>query len=95
VTTFISDNRDALKSNVEALTEVTGIVARQQQALVDIFDTAPLTLSNLILAYNQQTANLDSRIRLIIALPGQQAPAAPGVGERGDPTLGGILRGGS
>jgi hypothetical protein len=54
-----------------------------------------LTLSNLILAYNQQTANLDSRIRLIIALPNQQAPAVPGAGERGDPTLGGILRGGS
>ena len=44
VTTFIPDNRTRSKSNVEALTEVTGIVARQQQALVDIFDTAPLTL---------------------------------------------------
>jgi len=95
VTTFIQDNREALKSNVEALTEVTGIVARQQRALVDIFDTAPLTLSNLILAYNQQTANLDSRIKLVPVVGRQAAPAAPGAGERGDPTLGGILRGGS
>jgi len=95
VTTFIQDNREALKSNVEALTEVTGIVARQQRALVDIFDTAPLTLSNLILAYNQQTANLDSRILLVPPSGGQQAPVTPAVGAPGDPTLGGILRGGS
>jgi virulence factor Mce-like protein len=100
ITTFVRDNRAALKSDVDALADITSTVAQQQQALITIFDTAPLTVSNLVLAYNAQTGNLDLRPNLIIGPPGTAAPAAafdlPGATSgTSDPTLAGILRGGS
>lgn len=61
ITGFVRDNRELLKSNVEALTEVTGILVRQQRALVDVLDVAPLALSNLNLTYNARSATLDTR----------------------------------
>ena len=34
---------------------------RQQQAIVDVLDVAPLALSNLNLAYNARSGTLDTR----------------------------------
>jgi phospholipid/cholesterol/gamma-HCH transport system substrate-binding protein len=85
VSTFVAQNRASLKSNVDALADVTGILARQQQALVQLLETAPLTLSNLLLAYNPQTGNLDLRVHLITATAGVAS---------GDRTMGGVLPGG-
>jgi phospholipid/cholesterol/gamma-HCH transport system substrate-binding protein len=61
VTTFIRDNRDELKSNVNALADVTGVLVRQQRAIIDILDVTPLALSNLNLAYNARSGTLDTR----------------------------------
>ncbi|MGI5243912.1 MCE family protein [Dactylosporangium sp. CA-139066] len=61
VTGFIRDNRDALKSNVDALADVTGILVRQQKAIIEILDVAPLAVSNLHLAYNARSGTLDTR----------------------------------
>jgi phospholipid/cholesterol/gamma-HCH transport system substrate-binding protein len=61
VTAFIHDNRDTLVSNVDALADVTGILARQQKAIIQILDVAPLALSNLNLAYNPGSGTLDTR----------------------------------
>ncbi|HEU5109823.1 MAG TPA: MCE family protein, partial [Micromonosporaceae bacterium] len=61
VTTFVRGNRAALKSDVDALADVTGILARQQEAIIDILDVAPLALSNLNLAYNPRSGTLDTR----------------------------------
>jgi phospholipid/cholesterol/gamma-HCH transport system substrate-binding protein len=61
VTTFVHDNRDELKSNVAALADVTGILVRQQRAIIDVLDIAPLALSNLHLAYNPRSGTLDTR----------------------------------
>jgi virulence factor Mce-like protein len=61
VTTFIKQNRDELKSNVDALADVTGILVRQQKAIIEILDVAPLTVSNLNLAYNARSGTLDTR----------------------------------
>jgi ABC-type transporter Mla subunit MlaD len=61
VTTFIKQNRTELKSNVDALADVTGILVRQQKAIIEILDVAPLTLSNLNLAYNGRSGTLDTR----------------------------------
>jgi phospholipid/cholesterol/gamma-HCH transport system substrate-binding protein len=61
ITSFIRNNRDALKSNVDGLTEVTGILVRQQKALADVLTVAPLALSNLNLAYNGRSGTLDTR----------------------------------
>jgi phospholipid/cholesterol/gamma-HCH transport system substrate-binding protein len=61
LTTFVRDNRDALKSDVDGLTNVTGALVRQQQALAEVLTVAPLTLSNLNLAYNARSGTLDTR----------------------------------
>lgn len=64
VTAFIRSNRAALTSNVTALADVTGVLVRQQQAIVKILDVAPLALSNLHLAYNPRSGTLDTRDNL-------------------------------
>ena len=61
VKVFIRDNRDALVSNVAALADITGVLVRQQKAIMDILDVAPLTLSNLNLAYNGRSGTIDTR----------------------------------
>jgi phospholipid/cholesterol/gamma-HCH transport system substrate-binding protein len=61
VTTFVRQNRAALKSNVDALADITGVLVRQQRAVIDILDVAPLALSNLNLAYNPRSGTLDTR----------------------------------
>ncbi|MEV1289148.1 MCE family protein [Micromonospora sp. NPDC049679] len=61
VTTFVKQNRGALTSNVDALADITGVLVRQQKAVIDILDVAPLTLSNLNLSYNPRSGTLDTR----------------------------------
>jgi phospholipid/cholesterol/gamma-HCH transport system substrate-binding protein len=61
VTTFVRDNREALRSNVSALADITSVLARQQKAIADILDVAPLAASNLNLAYNPRSGTLDTR----------------------------------
>jgi phospholipid/cholesterol/gamma-HCH transport system substrate-binding protein len=65
VTTFIQQNRTTLKSNVDALADITGVLTRQQKAIINILDVAPLTLSNLNLAYNARSGTLDTRDNLL------------------------------
>jgi phospholipid/cholesterol/gamma-HCH transport system substrate-binding protein len=61
VSGFIRDNRAELKANVAALADVTSALVRQQRAIVDVLDVAPLALSNLNLAYNGRSGTLDTR----------------------------------
>ena len=61
ITGFIRDNRAELKSDVQALTGITNALVRQQKAITDVLDVAPLTLSNLNLAYNARSGTLDTR----------------------------------
>ncbi|PWU44567.1 mammalian cell entry protein [Micromonospora globispora] len=61
VTTFVRQNRAALTDNVEALAEVTRVLVRQQRAVIDILDVAPLAVNNLSLAYNPRSGTLDTR----------------------------------
>jgi phospholipid/cholesterol/gamma-HCH transport system substrate-binding protein len=61
VTTFVQQNRSLLKSNVDALADVTGVLVRQQQAVREILDVTPLAISNLNLAYNPRSGTLDTR----------------------------------
>ena len=65
VTSFVKDNREPLKSNVDALADITGVLVRQQQAIIDILDITPLALSNLNLAYDAKSGTLDSRDNLL------------------------------
>lgn len=61
VAVFVRDNREILQSNVDRLTEVTGVLVKQQQALAETFDLAPAALGNLANAYNGSSGTLDSR----------------------------------
>ena len=61
ITGFVRDNRSQLTSDVAALSDVTGVLVRQQKAIVDVLNVAPLTLSNLNLAYNARSGTLDTR----------------------------------
>jgi phospholipid/cholesterol/gamma-HCH transport system substrate-binding protein len=61
VTTFVRDNRTALQANVTALADITTVLARQQKAIADILDMAPLAVSNLNLSYNPRSGTLDTR----------------------------------
>lgn len=61
ITTFVRENRQALASNVAALADVTGVLVRQQRALIEVLDVAPLALSNLNLTYNPRSGTLDTR----------------------------------
>jgi phospholipid/cholesterol/gamma-HCH transport system substrate-binding protein len=88
ITTFVRDNRDELKSNVAALADITGVLVREQDAIRDVLDVAPLVLSNLNLSYNPRSGTLDTRDNamgpydpasyvcsvIVDALPLQQVP---------------------
>jgi phospholipid/cholesterol/gamma-HCH transport system substrate-binding protein len=61
ITGFIRDNRAELKNDVQALADVSSALVRQQKAIVDVLNVAPLALSNLNLAYNSRSGTLDTR----------------------------------
>lgn len=61
ITTFVQANREELKQNVAALADLTGVLVKQQRALIEVLDVAPLALSNLNLAYNPASGTTDTR----------------------------------
>ena len=61
IATFVHDNKAALVDNVQALADLTGVLVRQQRALIQVADVAPLALSNLNLAYNSRSGTIDTR----------------------------------
>ena len=52
VASFVRDNRDGLHTDVSKLASITDILVRQQKALTETFDVAPLALGNLTNSYN-------------------------------------------
>jgi virulence factor Mce-like protein len=64
VAVFVRDNREILQSNVDRLTEVTGVLVDQQQALAETLDVAPTALGNLANAYNGSSGTLDTRANI-------------------------------
>ncbi|MGH8792588.1 MAG: MCE family protein, partial [Stackebrandtia sp.] len=61
VSGFIDENADLLVENVEQLSDLSAVFARQQEALINILDYAPVALTNLDLAYNSRSGTLDTR----------------------------------
>jgi phospholipid/cholesterol/gamma-HCH transport system substrate-binding protein len=61
VSSFVRDNRDELRTNVHGLAELSKVLVKQQDALREVLDTAPVALSNLDHAYNERTGTLDTR----------------------------------
>jgi phospholipid/cholesterol/gamma-HCH transport system substrate-binding protein len=61
VSAFVEDNRSALKSNVDGLTDVTATLVDQQKALTEVLDVAPVAINNLVNTYNGSSGTLDTR----------------------------------
>lgn len=61
VRVFIEENKDSLRSNVDKLAAVTRELVKQRAALAEIFDVAPVALSNVINTYNGSSGALDAR----------------------------------
>lgn len=71
VASFVRDNRDGLHTDVSKLASITDILVRQQKALTETFDVAPLALGNLTNSYNAKFGTLD--VRPVLA-PGLNLP---------------------
>lgn len=65
VTTLVKANRHELTNNVHALTDVSGLLVKEQKSIIDFLDVAPTALSNLNLAYNARSGTLDTRDDLL------------------------------
>ncbi|MBN9098294.1 MAG: MCE family protein [Pseudonocardia sp.] len=61
VSRFVKDNRSALKSNVDGLSDVTATLVDQQKALTEVLDVAPAAVNNLVNTYNGSSGTLDTR----------------------------------
>lgn len=61
VESFVRDNRELLKSNVDQLNAVANVLVKQKAALSESLNNAPLALSNLNNAYNGASGTLDTR----------------------------------
>jgi phospholipid/cholesterol/gamma-HCH transport system substrate-binding protein len=61
VNNFVSNNRNALTGDVHGLANVTNVLTKEQEAIRQFTDLAPVGLSNLGLAYDPQARTLDTK----------------------------------
>ncbi|MGW5716587.1 MCE family protein [Amycolatopsis sp. NPDC003865] len=64
VQSFIDQNHERLKSNVDKLAGITKVLVDQRSSLAEILDVAPVGLSNLVNTYNGSSGTLDARPNL-------------------------------
>jgi phospholipid/cholesterol/gamma-HCH transport system substrate-binding protein len=64
ITGFVRSNRHMLKENINGLTQISGVLVKQREALKEIMDVAPLALNNLAVTYNPLTGTLDTRANM-------------------------------
>lgn len=58
---FIKTNQQSFHSDVVGLEQVTGVLAKEKQAINEIFAVAPVAVSNLAHTYNPVSGTLDTR----------------------------------
>jgi phospholipid/cholesterol/gamma-HCH transport system substrate-binding protein len=64
VRSFVADNRDLLKSNVDKLAGTTQVLVKERDSLAEALDRAPKALTDLLDAYDPATGTIDSRANL-------------------------------
>jgi phospholipid/cholesterol/gamma-HCH transport system substrate-binding protein len=64
---LVKENRGTLVSDIQGLTQVTGTLLKQKQALSEILDLAPTALQNLDGAYDPETKSLRTKNDIQIA----------------------------
>jgi phospholipid/cholesterol/gamma-HCH transport system substrate-binding protein len=58
---FVESNREILRRDIAGLARVTKVLVDRRDALAEVVDVAPVALSNLVFAYNEQNGTLDTR----------------------------------
>jgi phospholipid/cholesterol/gamma-HCH transport system substrate-binding protein len=66
VSAFVNENKQALRDNIKGLKNLTGVLVKQRDALVEIMDVAPLALNNLFLGYNPNAGALHTRSNMSV-----------------------------
>jgi phospholipid/cholesterol/gamma-HCH transport system substrate-binding protein len=61
VASFVKENRRNLTTDIAGLADITGVLAKQKDALAEVLDVGPVALSNLQNAYNPASGTLDTR----------------------------------
>ena len=61
VRSFVHQNRDALSTNIQGLTQLSRILVKRRAALNEVLQVAPDALNNLGLAYNSRVGTLNTR----------------------------------
>jgi phospholipid/cholesterol/gamma-HCH transport system substrate-binding protein len=64
VQSFVADNRASLTTDIHSLAKVTDVLSKEQEAITQFTDLAPLALSNLSLAYDPAAQTLDTKADL-------------------------------
>lgn len=76
VQSFIGDNRARIKSNVDKLAALTGILVDQRASLAESIDVFPLAANNLLNAFDPTNRTLDGRADLNELSPPLPLPPA-------------------
>lgn len=61
VASFVKGNRAQLTTDIKGLADITGVLAKQKDAMAEALDAGPVALSNLQNAYNPSSGTLDTR----------------------------------
>jgi len=62
VKTFVQSNRKALVTDIEKLTRLMKTINSERDSIDTALDVAPVAMNNLVLAYNQPSGTIGSRI---------------------------------
>lgn len=61
VRSFVADNKQALSVNIKGLNQLSGVFAKNRNALDESLKDAPEALNNLLLAFDEKGGTLDTR----------------------------------
>jgi phospholipid/cholesterol/gamma-HCH transport system substrate-binding protein len=57
----VKSNRAQLTTDVKGLADITGVLAKQKDAMAEVLEAGPTALTNLVNAYNPSSGTLDTR----------------------------------
>jgi phospholipid/cholesterol/gamma-HCH transport system substrate-binding protein len=61
VASFVKSNRAQLTTDIKGLADITGVLAKQKDAMAETLEAGPTALTNLVNAYNPSSGTLDTR----------------------------------
>jgi virulence factor Mce-like protein len=86
---FIRDNRAAIKSNVDKLARTTQLLVDNRASVAEALDVAPLAVTNVVSAFDPESATLQGRANLLEYLDDMPPLPVPMTGARSNAPVGG------